>query len=41
MYDNEGESHSFVFTGWGGGGADQPLTEPIITPLTKYFWMKG
>lgn len=39
MYDNEGESHSFVFTGW--GGADQPLTEPIITPLTKYFWMKG
>ncbi len=38
MYDNEGESHSFVFTGW---GADQPLTEPIITPLTKYFWMKG
>ena len=19
----------------------QPLTEPIMTPFTKYFWMKG
>ena len=20
---------------------DQPLIEPIMTPLTKYFWTKG